>query len=322
MLLSKLLLLLLSFNFYNYEIAAINDSPKAINIFYTKAVKNNTVDKTLIDDKLSQVISIYYPSEKNTESYPIVVVVHGWGSNKANVSSMARYLAHSGFVCAAISVKEKKHPEDWLAALDSPFRLIEKYAAKKDSPLYKKIDFKKRVLIGHSMGGTAVLHYANRHPEITSVIALHPYNGGKGIISLVGGENKVLGDKLKNQKSYTLIISGNKDSVALPDKSYEFFKNMDFSDELEKIEVPRGSFLILKNCKHNYPIETIANLFENKKNEYAYYTYQILLSYYLLATVKNKKQFAKLFQIKSQEFQNLKEILSNYGKIPAYDFKN
>lgn len=317
----KLFLFLSCLNFYNYDIASINEQVKLVNIFYDKPVLNNKIDKTLIDNNLAKPLCVYYPFEKTNEKYPLVIFVHGWGNDQRAVASMARFISYSGFVTVVISVKKKNYPEDWLPALESALNIIENYSVKKNSLLHEKIDFKKIALVGHSMGGTGVLHYANRNKKIVAVIAMHPYNGGNGIVSAVGGENQILGENLNEQNSYTLILTGNKDTIALPDKTYEFFQNLNFASSFPTTSFPRGIFLMFDDVKHNYPVENIANIFENKKNEHSYDVYQLLVTYYLLSVLKNKKEFSDVFLPTSSTFKNLKQILGNYKNIPAYNFK-
>lgn len=301
--------------------SSVNDEMKPINRFFDKPIYCNVVDKNLKDKNLSQPLSIYFPrTEKANEKFPLVIFVHGWGGDKSTMSAMARSTAESGFVTVAVSVKKRWKPENWLPALDSVFSIIEKYAASSSSPVYEKIDFSKIALVGHSMGGTGVLHYANQNKKITSVIALHPYNGGKGIVSLIGGENDVLGDKLTEQNFFRLILTGTDDQIALPEKTYEFFENFSFDKLKEKYLLPRAMFLTFNDHKHNYPIEVFGNNIAGKYNKEAFVVYLLVVRKYLLATLKDDVESARLFDSKTPEFKTLEAMLVEIKdkNVPAF----
>ena len=219
-----LLSLLFLFQLQVYPINAINELGRPVKRFYKNPVEKNFLKPSLQSEVLRDRLSIYFPETEG--NYPVVFFVHGWGCNKRNIASMARFVASNGFITVAISVKERRYPENWLPALQSAIQLVKDECTQSESPLYNKADFSRMGLVGHSMGGAAVLHYANRHREIDAVIALHPYNGGKGIVSWVGGENNTLTDKLYNQTASTLILSGTDDIVALPEKTYMFFEGL------------------------------------------------------------------------------------------------
>ncbi|MEL3908495.1 MAG: hypothetical protein P1P64_05715 [Treponemataceae bacterium] len=305
------ILLVIALNIFIYPILSINDEMKIANRFFNKPISNNLVDKKLKDKNLAQPLSIYYPltNKETKRKFPLVIFVHGWGADKSTVSAMARYTAEVGFVTVAVSIKKRWKPENWLPALDSIFSLLEKYAINPTSPIYEKIDFSKIALVGHSMGGTGVLHYANKNKKITTVIALHPYNGGQGIVSLIGGENNVLGDKLSEQKSFCLILTGTDDMIALPEKTYKFFENLSFEKSKEKPLLPRGMFLIFEGSKHNYPVETLGNNTAGKYNEEAFVAYLLVVRKYLLATLKDDAKSALLFNTQTEEFKTLEALL-------------
>lgn len=324
----KLILLLLSLNyhFYKYDVAAINDEVKIVNSFYEKTVSANTIDKTLKDANLADPLSIYYPKAESAEKFPVVIFVHGWGCRKAAVTAMARFTAHAGFITIAVSAKKRKYPENWLPTLDSALSLLERYANDGTSPIYGKADFSRIALVGHSMGGTAVLHYANQHANIASVVALHPYNGGKGIVSLVGGENKVLGETLAGQKAYTLIITGSEDKIALPEKTYRFFENIDFSPTTKNAKLPHGLFFQFKNVKHNDMIEAVTNMTKAFRHEEVLLAYTLIVQSYLEATLKNDATSAALFTPSDKAFQQFGGLLLETNKasktVPAFEIKH
>ncbi len=300
-----------------FSIASINDSaPLTVRNVYRDVLDNNIVLSRLSDKELlSDSITVYYPEAD--AQYPLVLFVHGWGAKKSAHRAMARYMASFGFVTATLSSRHRSKPYEWLPAIQRSFALLEQEAQRPDSPLYNKIDFKRKGLVGHSMGGTAVLHYTNRNNDIASVIALHPYNGGKGIVSWVGGENEVLGAMLKNHKADTFILSGNADAIALPEKSFELFKGMS--------NTKRTLFFCFDGYKHNYPVEVWGTCISGHFNRDAHAVYRRLVAMWMITSLYPNSFFSSTsrhyFDLDSVYFNtDLKPLLKGNQKkaVPAF----
>ncbi len=301
-----------------FSVAGINDRRFCFyDHIYKSPVENNIKIKTLKHKKLLfGKMTVYYPEIGG--NYPLIILSHGWGDGKAANAAMARHLATHGFVTAVFSSKKRKKPEDWLPVLSVAFELVFKEANNNSSPLFKKINFDKLGLLGHSMGGTAALHYSNiASNNISSVIALHPYNGGKGIVSKIGGENEVLGDVLISHSADSLILTGTQDTIALPEKSFAFFTGIESSK--------KTVFMLLASSKHNYPVEGVGNPNAGTYNSEAHKIYRMLVTAWCLATLKPEYKHstfsAKLFSFKSFEFNlHIKPLLKSIdGKnCPAF----
>ncbi|MDW7729323.1 MAG: hypothetical protein SCJ94_04870 [Bacillota bacterium] len=161
-------------------------------------------------------VKVYYPTGKSiqTNSCPLVVFSHGGISIKTSNASLFEELASHGFVVVSIahtfhalynSIDGKKvwidrgyfqelNTEDSNKDIANSYMLYQKWmeirmadinhvigvfiseANKSDNSLYSLIDPEKIGLVGHSLGGAAVLGTARGRNDISAVIALEaPY---------------------------------------------------------------------------------------------------------------------------------------------------
>ncbi|MGP1454959.1 MAG: alpha/beta hydrolase family protein [Treponema sp.] len=232
-----------------YEVNVINyEAAPFSNHVYTKPLKQRFTENGLHNKKIfKNALTVFYP-ETDTKS-PLIIISHGWGDSKKSQMSLAQYLASHGYVAATFSGYVCLYPEHFLAAIKEAHALLQQAEQDSQSHLCNKMDLQHTAVIGHSMGGTAALHYALKNTTIKAVIALNPYNGSSKLIELVGGTNAALGSDIASLKSPTLIITGTHDNLAHPEKTFAFCKHWNHSTPL--------AFFAIKGGKHAHGIDRI-----------------------------------------------------------------
>ncbi len=299
-----------------YPVSVVNYEPMIFhNHVYKKKLYKKSREKSLQNMAVfKNRLTVFYPEKEG--SCPLVVIGHGWGDTKKSNASLAQYLASRGYIAVIFSARKWGRPEALIDAFEQSFFLIEKAVQNKNSVLFQKIAAGKIAAIGHSMGGTAALHYTQTNPSVRVVIALHPYNGASEVIEFVGGKNTVLGTGLSHLQSATLIFTGSKDVIAYPEKTFEFCKTI--SSELP------FAFFSVKNAKHQHPVDKYGNPINGSFNSKKHALYRALIYSWLeLFLNKNPEPARQLYLDKSQ-FAVLKEYLysSNKKKYPPFLFQH
>jgi uncharacterized protein len=100
---------------------------------------------------------------------PGIVVVHGWESNRGRSLAHARYLHAAGFVCLLIDVRgHGANPPETLPVNVPEFADDSAAAARW---LAARPEVSAVGLLGHSMGGSAVIVAASREPLVGAVVS-------------------------------------------------------------------------------------------------------------------------------------------------------
>ncbi len=130
----------------------------------------NVVFRNNIGLKLIGKLS--YPSLKQV-SYPTIILCHGFASNMDLffLPDLTTALMNSGFAvlrfdCRACGKSEGRYHPTYKTMVDDLESAISFVKSHKDLELFS--------LVGHSMGGTAVLMSASNHPELKAVVACAP----------------------------------------------------------------------------------------------------------------------------------------------------
>ena len=166
------------------------------------------------------------------------------------------------------------------------------------------------------MGGTAALHFSKSTPDIGAVIALNPYNGASSLVERVGGKNEVLGTDLTAMHIPVLIITGNKDNVAYPEKTFEFYEHCNTSAPT--------AFFAIKNGVHSSGLDTKGNMLSGWFDIELYMRYRLLILGWLDLFLKQKISEASLPYLSPAAFEAIKGWFysGNAKRYPAYAFRN
>jgi pimeloyl-ACP methyl ester carboxylesterase len=188
--------------------------------------------------------TIYYPKEM-TGKVPAVILIHGFNSNKTRMKKIPEQLSSHGFIVLTYTATDQSRPFEWPPALIAAYQILVGEDRRAESPLYGHIDFDAIALVGHSMGGTGVLHAAmtpfpnGLKDKVKTVIALNPYNGGPLVAEVGGGANDALGADLSRLTVPTLIVTGSYDALAYPWLSYDFCRNFRGPGKLAFVSIHR-----------------------------------------------------------------------------------
>lgn len=108
------------------------------------------------------------------EPVPVVVAVHGWGSHAAMLSSLIAPLVGAGM--AVVLFDAASHGDSSREAFSSLPRFAEDLAAVLEAlRRFPALDTRRVGLLGHSLGGAAVLLHAARHGEVKCVASLSSF---------------------------------------------------------------------------------------------------------------------------------------------------
>jgi pimeloyl-ACP methyl ester carboxylesterase len=127
--------------------------------------------------------TLYLPGAKNpffelvprpqAQRPPGVVLVHGFTADRKTMSTLARWIAQSGYAVLTIDVRghgANRNPFDdnfALAALRPDVKAAVDFMRQSD-----RVDGSKIVVIGHSMGAGAVLDYAENDPNLQGAVMI------------------------------------------------------------------------------------------------------------------------------------------------------
>lgn len=110
-------------------------------------------------------------AQTSTEPAPALVVLHGWGSNAANMLPLAPPLQRAGY--GLLLIEARNH-----GASDSDtFSSLPRFAEDMESAFdwlrqRADVDASRIGLIGHSVGAAAALLFASRREEVAAVISI------------------------------------------------------------------------------------------------------------------------------------------------------
>ncbi|MBE6542603.1 MAG: alpha/beta hydrolase [Ruminococcaceae bacterium] len=269
------------------------------NVFYHKAddgvpefifddlVKRHTADRNITYKNVDGEdldIAVYFPSDfKNTEKYPLFVMIHGGGWASRNVMPdqewwsgdylgyLARYYADKGFVVAAFMYRLVRLPQN------NDRQLFDLYTDSQDALNYIAdhadelcADLSDVTILGESAGGhLAAAMVTNSYHEnrlhIDRAVLVNPVTdlcGSKwGITTPESSNREVLRGKTKDEINKILsplhsisantppciLIHGAADSVVDPKNSEEFYQKLEecgVKCELHYIEGSNHAFLL------------------------------------------------------------------------------
>jgi predicted dienelactone hydrolase len=113
---------------------------------------------------------------------PLVIVVHGHCGSRTNYTYLTRHLASRGYVVAAPDLPRFCATRGGVDVDDPPRDLSFLHAMLHDrtgslTPIARHLRGETTGLVGHSLGGTAVLEAARATAAFTAVVALAPVAG-------------------------------------------------------------------------------------------------------------------------------------------------
>jgi len=127
---------------------------------------------------------IYLPE---VEKPPIVIVAHGFTANKEMMQSLDYSLVRDGF--AVVSFDFRGHGQNTTAfdhdRLQEDMEQVIEFATHMNSRMpvpfgrkFKEVDTERIAIMGHSMGGGAIVNYGVHHPDIDATIPISGVSAG------------------------------------------------------------------------------------------------------------------------------------------------
>ena len=299
-----------------YEAAALNPVTfTGYSRIYRSELKQTFSAPELGNESLFKTpLTVFYPVLEG--EYPLIIISHGWKDSKRPNAGLARYLASQGYVAAILSAKQNERPEDFVTAFETAYTLLKAANNNPSSRLFNRIDRQKTAVIGHSMGGTAALHFTKAYADIRAVVALNPYNGASWLIERIGGKNEILDTDLTDLQAPALILTGSNDTVAYPEKTFEFYKRCNGS-------VP-SAFLSLKEGYHASALDKRGNMLSGWFNMRQYVRCRLLILGWLDLFLKQTVSAASIPYVQPESFESIKPWLhsGDTERYPAYIFRN
>ena len=175
------------------QLSATNNSQFSSNIDPTQPGNAviNVLTLNLKDEKRSSrsvPVDIYFPqaSTKKTTAKPVVVLSHGFSSNKSDMVYIAKHLASHGYVVAAVehTGSNQNYQINWtkkdgIVSLMKPQEFLERprdisfildklteFNNQSNHPLFGQVSTDNVTAIGHSFGGGTVLAIAGGEMQI------------------------------------------------------------------------------------------------------------------------------------------------------------
>ncbi|MEL3907090.1 MAG: alpha/beta hydrolase [Treponema sp.] len=299
-----------------YEVAALNAAAFIGNnhVYKHKPARNTRIPELTDKAVFKNPLTVFYPAAAGV--YPLVIIGHGWGDSKRPNAGLARYLASHGYVTVIFSAKARRYPEDFPAAFAAAYRLLKDAGENPAGLLYQRLDMGRTAVIGHSMGGTAALHFVQQHTGIHTVIALNPYNGASRFIEMVGGKNTVLGADLSQLNIPVLIFTGSNDKIAYPEKTFEFYRGCNPA-------IP-AAFFSIKDGMHISGMDKIGNTVTGRFDAEKHLRIRYLILCWLELFLKNDSSRAALLYAVPENAAAVAEWFFSHDKglYPPYSFRN
>lgn len=285
---------------------------------YATKVCHNCKDKKLKDkEHVSGKITVYLPQKKG--KYPLILISPGWKAHKKVLVSISKYIASQGYVVAIFRSKKRTLPEHWLESFDGMIKVMLNKNNEEGHILYNQIDSEQIGIIAHSIAATGGLAFSNFHSRIKAIVAIHPYNGAFKLVDSIVKKNECLGDTFQNTKAATLILTGEKDRLAYPEKTYLFFEHLNQS-------VP-ACFISFQNFKHNDILDVVGGMFFGGFKEETFILYSNFSKIWFDSFLKNQKENLIYLKKESDKFKTIQDYLyvSNSRKhieYPNYAARN
>ena len=124
---------------------------------------------------VNTTLEVRLPAEQK-ESYPVVLLVHGWAGWARLHESIAQHLVERGFAVAMFDNPSRLSFDlnEWRKRTSDAIDAIEKTNTSAGSALEKKLDLKRFGMLGHSYGGSTTMALAGSDPRVKVAVALAP----------------------------------------------------------------------------------------------------------------------------------------------------
>lgn len=179
---------------------------------------------------------------------PMLLIVHGYLGGKEAHIHQAKNAAKQGMISIVFTTSfhtnDRVAPRTWSPAYKQMIELAQREATDASTPINAKADTNNISLMGHSMGGGGLFHFADDYPadanKVKTYIALAPYKIEDTNLSEYEAQQPYAGSSMNKP---VLILSGEADtdiSATMPKGYYEAVPN-----SVAKARI------VLKGVEHN-----------------------------------------------------------------------
>jgi len=142
-------------------------------------------------------LTIYYPSYRRRTRLPAVVFAHGLLSCRSWNKWIGERLASKGYIVLIFTVPDRASSDifQWVKGIDGGIRYLLRENYHFRSPLFWRVNARKIVVMGHSMGAMASIVAAAKDPRVKGAVALAPV-----YLEGVQTENEVIDDIIQGIK--------------------------------------------------------------------------------------------------------------------------
>ncbi len=188
----------------------------------------------------------------NKNTYPLIIVSHGWGSNSEQMLPIAEQFFQAGYNILLFDSRcHGKSDGDTFSALPRFTEDIEAVIeqAKKQLSFNGKI-----VLLGHSVGAGAVLYAASRRNDVSAVISLSAFGSPQWLMTRYFQNFKLPAYLIRFLNAYIQWVIGHKFDEIAP------------VNTIKKITIP--TLLVHGTHDKTVPIEDAYAIQNNNSNGY------------------------------------------------------
>ena len=223
--------------------------PRVIETKTPKDFGMNYDELEIITNKNKKLFSWFIATK---ESSPLIIIMHGWGSNSEDMLPIADIFYQAGINVLLVDSRcHGKSAGDTFSALP---RFAEDIHHAVDQARKTRQFNGKIILLGHSVGAGATLYAASKRSDISAVISISSFGNPQWLMSRYFKQFKLPGFLVKFLLSYIQWVIGHRFDEIAPVNS------------IRKITIP--TLVVHGTHDNTVPIEDAQSIQDNNQNGY------------------------------------------------------
>ena len=223
--------------------------PRVIETKTPKDFGMNYDELEIITNKNKKLFSWFIATK---ESSPLIIIMHGWGSNSEDMLPIADIFYQAGINVLLVDSRcHGKSAGDTFSALP---RFAEDIHHAVDQARKTRQFNGKIILLGHSVGAGATLYAASKRSDISAVISISSFGNPQWLMSRYFKQFKLPGFLVKFLLSYIQWVIGHRFDEIAPVNS------------IRKITIP--TLVVHGTHDNTVPIEDAQSIQNNNQNGY------------------------------------------------------
>ena len=223
--------------------------PRVIETKTPKDFGMNYDELEIITNKNKKLFSWFIATK---ESSPLIIIMHGWGSNSEDMLPIADIFYQAGINVLLVDSRcHGKSAGDTFSALP---RFAEDIHHAVDQARKTRQFNGKIILLGHSVGAGATLYAASKRSDISAVISISSFGNPQWLMSRYFKQFKLPGFLVKFLLSYIQWVIGHRFDEIAPVNS------------IRKITIP--TLVVHGTHDNTVPVEDAQSIQNNNQNGY------------------------------------------------------